>query len=84
MFTRIFVFEFEYSYYSIGQGKFLPIAIMSASHFVRNGNDLSMSSWLTTEVQVCRNVGLPNNRILNLVLLESTWINLSNILKNYI
>ena len=30
---------------------------MWASHFVRNGNKLSISSWLATEVQVCRNVG---------------------------
>ena len=36
--------------------------IMWASHFVWNGNKLSISSWLTTEVQVCRNVGRPNPR----------------------
>ena len=35
---------------------------MWASYFVRNGNKLSISSWLTTEVQVCRNVGRPNPR----------------------
>ena len=42
---------------------------MWASHFVRNGNKLSISSWLTTEVQVCRNVGLPNPRLPNLLIL---------------
>ena len=40
---------------------------MWASHFVRNGNKLSISSWLTTEVQVCRDVGRPNPRPPNLV-----------------
>ena len=40
---------------------------MWASHFVRNGNKLSTSSWLATEVQVCRNVGRPNTRLPNLV-----------------
>ena len=40
---------------------------MWASHFVRNGNKLSISSWLATEVQVCRNVGRPNFRLPNLV-----------------
>ena len=40
---------------------------MWASHFVRNGNKLSISSWLTTEVQVCQNVGRPNSRPPNLV-----------------
>ena len=42
---------------------------MWASHFVRNGNKLSISSWLDTEVQVCRNVGQPNPRLPNLVCL---------------
>ena len=42
---------------------------MWASHFVRNGNKLSISSWLATEVQVCRNVSRPNPRRPNLVLL---------------
>ena len=42
---------------------------MWASHFVRNGNKLSISSWLATEVQVCRNVGRPNPRLPNLVIL---------------
>ena len=41
---------------------------MWASHFVRNGNKLSISSWLTTEVQVCRNVCRPNPGLLNLVI----------------
>ena len=41
-----------------------------ASHFVRNGNKLSISSWLATEVQVCRNVGRPNPRRPNLVIIE--------------
>ena len=36
--------------------------IIWASHFVRNGNKLSISSRLTTEVQVCQNVDLPNTR----------------------
>ena len=40
---------------------------MWASHFVRIGNNLSISSWLTTEVQVCRNLGRPNPRPPNLV-----------------
>ena len=40
---------------------------MWATHFVRNGNKLSISSWLATEVQVCRNVGRPNPRLPNLV-----------------
>ena len=40
---------------------------MWASHFVRNGNKLYISSWLTTEVQVCRNVGRPNPLPPNLV-----------------
>ena len=44
-------------------------SIMWASHFVRNGNKLSISSWLTTEIQVCQNVGLPNSRPMNLVFL---------------
>ena len=42
---------------------------MWASHFVRNGNKLSVSSWLAIEVQVCRNVGRPNPRRPNLVLI---------------
>ena len=40
---------------------------MWASHFVRNENNLSISSWLTIEVQVCQNAGLPNTRPMNLV-----------------
>ena len=40
---------------------------MRASHFSRNVNKLTIPSWLTTEVQVCRNVGLPNTRLPNLV-----------------
>ena len=40
---------------------------MWASHFVGNGNKLSISSWLATEVQVCRNVGRPNPPLPNLV-----------------
>ena len=44
---------------------------MWASHFVRNGNKLSIFSWLATEVQVCRNVGRPNPRLPNLV---GCWI----------
>ena len=39
---------------------------MWASHFVRNGNKLSISSWLTTEVHVCQHVGRPNPRPPNL------------------
>ena len=45
---------------------------MWASHFVRNGNELSISSWLASEVQVCRNVGRPNPRLPNLVFLIVT------------
>ena len=41
---------------------------MWASYFVRNRNKLSISSWLTTEVQVCQNVGRPNPRPPNLVI----------------
>ena len=41
---------------------------MWASHFVINGNKLSISSWLTTEVQICQNMGRPNPRPPNLVL----------------
>ena len=41
--------------------------IMWASHFVLIGNKLYVCSWLTTEVQVCRNVGRPNPRPPNLV-----------------
>ena len=39
---------------------------MWASHFVRNGNKLSISSWLASEVHVCQNVGRPNPRLPNL------------------
>ena len=50
---------------------------MWASHFVRNRNKLSISSWLATEVQVCRNVGRPNPRLPNLVtpmiMLTRSW-----------
>ena len=51
---------------------------MWASHFVRNGNKLSISSWLAAEVQVSRNVGRPNPRLPNLVNIssESGWKNL--------
>ena len=47
---------------------------MWASHFVRNGNKLFISSWLASEVQVCRNVGRPNPRLPNLVYLSMTRI----------
>ena len=40
---------------------------MWASYFVRNRNKLSISSSLTTEVQVCQNVGRPKPRPPNLV-----------------
>ena len=54
---------------------------MWASHFVRNGNKLSISSWLTTEVQVCRNVGRPNPWPPNLVFFVFpqifSWITIS-------
>jgi len=42
--------------------------IMWACHFIKNGNKLSISSWLTTEVQVCQNVALLNTPPPNLVL----------------
>ena len=41
--------------------------IIWASHFVRNGIKLSISSQLITEVEVCQNVGLLNTRLPNLV-----------------
>ena len=40
---------------------------MWASHFGRIGNKLSKSSWLTAEVQVSQNVGLPHTWFPNLV-----------------
>ena len=46
---------------------------MWASHFIRNGNKLSISSWLASEVQVCRNVGRPNPRLPNLVFFFSKF-----------
>ena len=42
--------------------------IFNILHFVGNGNILSISSWLTTEIQVCQNVGRPNPRPTNLVI----------------
>ena len=42
-------------------------ARMWASHFVRNGNQLSISSWLTIEVQVCQNVSQSNTWLPNLL-----------------
>ena len=48
---------------------------MWASYFVRNGNKLSISSWLATEVQVCWNVGRPNPRLPNLVYFNSFFFN---------
>ena len=43
--------------------------IMWACHFIKNGNKLSIYSWLNTEVQVCQNMGLPNSWPTNLVFL---------------
>ena len=43
------------------------VAYMWTSHFGRNGNKLCMTSWLTTEVQVSQNVGLPNTQLPKLV-----------------
>ena len=56
----IFVFELKYSFYSIGQRKCSPmysIHIMRSSHFGWNWNELCMTSYLTTKVQVSPECG---------------------------
>ena len=57
---------------------------MWASHFVRDGNKLSISSWLATEVQVCRNVGRPNPRRPNLVYIISMLSLLSQATREFL
>ena len=50
--------------------------IMWASHFGRNRNKLSISWWLTTEVQVSQNVGLRiagSRTLLQCLNLENIW-----------
>ena len=62
----MFVFEFKYSFCSIGQGKCSPI-LCGPTISLEMKKKLSISSWLTTESQVCQNVGLPNTLLPNLV-----------------
>ena len=53
IFTHVHAFQFSNLSTSF-------IHIMFVSHFGRNGNQLSVSPWLITEVQVSPNVGLQN------------------------
>ena len=48
---------------------------MWASHFGGNVNYLSISSSLTTEVQIFQNVGLPNNRLPNILIIILLYYN---------
>ena len=53
--THFFVVGFGYSFCSVGEGNSSAV-LCGPPIFVGNGNELSISSWLTTEVQVCPNV----------------------------